>query len=792
MKSNFRPFLDPSLVRIAIVCVSTLITAIAAPYAIANDGDNAMADSYVDGETSPLVPEVAPAADRELKLDYSITPAPLHIVLPPMGTTEKQRQSDANARTDGPLQIGFERDMPSEYRSDISPQIEWTSLEDGSFVGAVSVTSPNASAMRMVIHAELTAEGEIRFFGEYPDQRFPVFTQSDFHLEDDEDETGVLWSPTVEGDTIGIEIALPSRKALSTFSLRVGSISHIWRPIDSFLYTPEALDCSNHIDVQCRVGRFPRDTENAVALIVYQKNNGSYVCSGTLLNDSVEGTFIPYFLTAHHCVSTVSVARSVNAHWFYQRRSCGSNANDRRLAQTTGGADLLATRDAQDSTLLRFRRSVPSGLSYSGWSAGRVSHPTSVYGIHHPDGEVKKYSSGRTTRTTTWTLTRSGIRVVNGYDVDWSEGTTEAGSSGSGLFDRQYLIGVLSGGSGDCYSTVDSYGSFRDFYPLIRRYLRDTTPPPPPPDDHGNTRATATVVRAPSSTSGNLEFSGDKDYFRIDLRESGRLQVQTTGDTDTYGTLFRGATRVEVDDDDGTGGNFRITLPNAQAGTYYIEVRGYDTTVRGTYTLQVEFSGSPPPPTPPDSWHLPFVTAASNAGLEGFVRIINHSNRAGTVSILAFDDEGDRAGPVTLSLAASSAVHLTSADLENGSASKGLSAGIGQGTGYWRLELISELNIEPVAYIRTPDGFLTTMHEMAAETAEGSNRYHIPFFNPASNRTKVSMLRLINPGDVAANIVITGMDDLGEVASSGEVRLRVEPGAARLLTAQQLEGGTTS
>ena len=212
MKSNFRPFFDSSLVRSAIVFVSTLITAIAAPYAIANDGDNAMGDSYVDGETSPLVPEVAPAADRELKLDYSITPAPLHIVLPPMGTTEKQRQSAANARTVGPRQIGLERDMPSEYRGDISPQIEWTSLEDGSFVGAVSITSPNASAMRMVFHAELTAEGEIRFFGEYPDQRFPVFTQSDFHLEGAEDETGILWSPAVEGDTIGIEITLPSRK----------------------------------------------------------------------------------------------------------------------------------------------------------------------------------------------------------------------------------------------------------------------------------------------------------------------------------------------------------------------------------------------------------------------------------------------------------------------------------------------------------------------------------------------------------------------------------------------------
>ena len=47
---------------------------------------------------------------------------------------------------------------------------------------------------------------------------------------------------------------------------------------------------------------------------------------------------------------------------------------------------------------------------------------------------------------------------------------------------------------------------------------------------------------------------------------------------------------------------------------------------------------------------IPFVTPASNLGQEGFVRIVNNSHRAGTVSIHAIDDDGERFGPVTLSL----------------------------------------------------------------------------------------------------------------------------------------------
>ena len=223
-----------------------------------------------------------------------------------------------------------------------------------------------------------------------------------------------------------------------------------------------------------------------------------------------------------------------------------------------------------------------------------------------------------------------------------------------------------------------------------------------------------------------------------------------------------------------------------RTGTHYVEVRGYDDSTTGAYALHVAFttaSGAP-------DHVLPFVLSASNAGMHGFVRIINRSSRAGDVTINAIDDTGRRFAPVSLSLAPEETAHFNSTDLERGNSAKGLSGGVGNGSGNWRLELHTELDIEALAYIRTADGFLTSIHDVAQESARGSLRYDLPFFNPASNRANVSWLRLANLADATATVTISARDDRNDPAPRGSVRLALPARAARMLSAQQLEGGT--
>ena len=339
----------------------------------------------IDGTLSPtLGPDSAELASRKLKRDYANIAIGLRIVLPPADVASNRAQGNQ------PLQIGFHRALPDEFRGDLSSLMEWTPLAGGSIVSAVSVTSPEALEVRAGIQAEMDPGGEIRFFSgssmkdgtqSRARQEFPVMTGADFR---EVGESEILWSPIVEGDTIGIEITLPSRDDLSTFSFTIEKISHIHDSDAAArrrFQTTEELECPNHIDVQCRSG-IAGNRQAAVGRIRFEEGEGTFVCSGTLLNDTRDGGFIPYFLTAHHCVSTAAVARSVEARWFYQRESCGSERIDSRDETTPGGAVVLATSVAQDSTLLRFRRSLPGGLFYSGWSADSVS--SSNARVRHP------------------------------------------------------------------------------------------------------------------------------------------------------------------------------------------------------------------------------------------------------------------------------------------------------------------------------------------------------------------------------------------------------------------------
>ena len=155
---------------------------------------------------------------------------------------------------------------------------------------------------------------------------------------------------------------------------------------------------------------------------------------------------------------------------------------------------------------------------------------------------------------------------------------------------------------------------------------------------------------------------------------------------------------------------------------------------------------------------------------------------------MAFDDTGRRFGPVDYSLNALQTRYFNSRDLENGS-DRRLPRGVGNGTGNWRLELTADVDIEPLGYSRSPDGFLTGMNALAVETQQGSTwHYRVPFFQEQSIDGHRSRLRLINPGERTASVTIAGVDDIG-VAGDTSIRLTIRARAAVMLTTEQLERG---
>ena len=180
-----------------------------------------------------------------------------------------------------------------------------------------------------------------------------------------------------------------------------------------------------------------------------------------------------------------------------------------------------------------------------------------------------------------------------------------------------------------------------------------------------------------------------------------------------------------------------------------------------------------------------FPSASDPLGRQGFIRVINNGGSAAQISITAFDDSEWAYDPLTLAVPANEVRHVNSDDLELGNADKGLSGRTGAGQGHWRLELSGPDDIDVLAYIRTKDGFLTSMHDLVPGV---DNRHEVAFLNPGSNNRQVSRLRLINAGDEPAQVRITGIDGVG--ASPGDtVRVSLKAGAMRSFTAAELESG---
>ena len=124
---------------------------------------------------------------------------------------------------------------------------------------------------------------------------------------------------------------------------------------------------------------------------------------------------------------------------------------------------------------------------------------------------------------------------------------------------------------------------------LLLRYLSnpfDSALPPGIGQDPDDTLAGATPVDLGSSTDGSLSEE-DTDYFRVEMSSAGTLTVYTTGSVDTEGAILDGSgTVLARNSDSGERVNFRVSVP-VDAGTYYIEVKGWRSSTTGDYTLHV-------------------------------------------------------------------------------------------------------------------------------------------------------------------------------------------------------------
>lgn len=435
----------------------------------------------------PLRPENAKRAQAEAFRSPAASAAPVlrFQALPAERLAALQRH---NAEQGKRLQIGLVRRVADEAATR-PPEPLWLPVPGGR-VARLDVVSPGAAALRVALDPRgLPPGAELRVSSpELPVVELIRTGEAQSQL----DGSGLFWSPVTEGERQQIEVFVPGTAEPAGTVLRVAALSHLVASPFRSLSLAKNLGSSGscNIDVACRTGTLGEafvNAKNAVARMVFSTSDGTFTCTGTLLNDTVAATQVPYFYSAAHCISLQSEANTLTTFWNYETPTCGV-ASAGANTQLTGGADLLFAQLSSDALLLRLRSTPPAGAFFAGWDAATLSPSTQVIGIHHPSGDNKKYSRGNHSGFSS-NVNIGGQTVTSAARSSWAEGTTEGGSSGSGLFtltSGEYrLRGGLAGGSASCANSgqseaagnVDYYSRFDQVFPSIRQWLDPTVGP---------------------------------------------------------------------------------------------------------------------------------------------------------------------------------------------------------------------------------------------------------------------------------------------------------------------------
>ena len=391
-------------------------------------------------------------------------------------------------------QIGFSRaiNQTTDAKSTAN-LLNWNSLSNGNSVATVQISSAGAKSLRIgVVIESLPASAVLRVHNgqgsealQIPASHVLKLIQSNIQADGDSQATRTYWTPTTLGEAATLEIEIPVGTDKSSVKISIPSISHaIQTPLEAGLNTPtESAKAAGSCNVDATCTLPP--AANAVAQMDFIDAGVWYSCTGTLLADSI-ASLTPYFLTAYHCISSQTIASTLETFWFWRSSACNSTTINPGWRGRYSGATYLYgksvvspgtsasyTPSGTDTSFLRLLDTPPAGVMFAGWDANPqvISTTTNYVGLHHPKGDPLMRSDGK--------ITEYGITLADGeygsttvntlpkYRIQWSSGVTESGSSGSPLFldgtsTNPKVVGQLYGGLSSCSAptATDSYGRF--------------------------------------------------------------------------------------------------------------------------------------------------------------------------------------------------------------------------------------------------------------------------------------------------------------------------------------------
>jgi lysyl endopeptidase len=386
---------------------------------------------------------------------------------------DRNNRSDATLAGRKAYQTGIGRTISATGEAKAFQQVlTWSTLSDGKQTGAAQFSSPGAYGLRLgILITSLPDAATVRVASvgastalEISGAAINSAIQANVAADGDSANARTYWLPMTTGSSAELTIELPGAVSPASVAIAVPSLSHV---IESTSQASEKLAATKsncpglNPDPVCTT---VPPAANAVSTYDLVQNANTYYCTGTLLADKALSNQ-PYFLTANHCVGSQTVASTLVNYWFYRSSSCNSNTPSTPVQSTAGGAAFLWNRSdtttntrnpiGTDTSFLRLNAAPPSGVMFAGWKTSRqpISNSVPLTALHHPAGGVLRQSTGTISNMgvlTPNTLISTGDLTQPMYQITWSSGLVEGGSSGSGLFyngttANPQLIGQLWG-----------------------------------------------------------------------------------------------------------------------------------------------------------------------------------------------------------------------------------------------------------------------------------------------------------------------------------------------------------
>ncbi len=439
-------------------------------------------------------------------------------------------REDLAAKTDGrAVEKGVRYGVGRALRL-AAPDGQWYDLADGSRLWAGEIVAAEALGVRLhfagvhlpagselAVSAPAAPSPEAAGSFHNGSSRFDAGAQPQFFFPGTETD---FWTGSFAGERVRVEYLAPAGSP-AALPFSINGVQHLYRdPVAELaegLTAKAAGPCHN--DVSC----YPEwaDVARAVSGIGVVDRD-SLFCTGQLLDDQAHD-FTPYWLTAHHCVNTAAKAQSAEIYWLYQTPTCGGVPPSLGSVPHSVGATLLATNAGSDFSLLMVEGALPDGLFWAGWTSAQVANGTPAAAIHHPKGDYKRISFGF--------KDANAVCKASYHDnpsllrISWTDGPTESGSSGSGIFraDTHQLFGQLFDGPSACgRETYDCYGAFATTYPQIKGLLRGGT------DDDSAPNAFCVHSRAMGAGTlrNRIARAGSPDWYRTTVPAGGSVTVR--------------------------------------------------------------------------------------------------------------------------------------------------------------------------------------------------------------------------------------------------------------------------